>query len=685
MKLVTYVLKNDSETNQRVGTLTEDEKQVVDLQKASASIKGAKCNHFDNMIAFLSGGDDARKIAGELVLKAGDECRVSIDDVKLFAPVPRPITLRDTLCYEDHYINCMKFGAAMQGKDISKMTPEDFKPPKNWYEMPMFYKCNVNSVIGTDEDVAYPEGERFKDYELELAVYISKQGKNINARDAMNYVGGYSILNDFSARITQSKDMDKVFHVGPGISKDFANAMGPCIVTPDAFDHNNAVAVVRVNGEERGRSNVGMAYHKIADVIEYVSNNTTLYPGDVIAMGTVPWGAGFEIGRPLLIGDVIELEIEGIGVLRNRIVATEMAKIQNRYHIYKRYVCATVDGRSDIVIDDYPDVTRSKYCDIWKTTEMPAAESATTRVDQGNEPFAHEAPRNGSIFRYIELNPDIKMLPKLPSLPPPQKKFFYDVVQDMHRELGTHYIPKEEDVIKHLTMHKTESLNLFICLDGMVTAINDEDEIELMPGDAFVQLGSMHGWDYRGEPPCFLGGLLVDSDPTTVTQLENLPQTVQKSTINRFKRYVSGTIKSADKAIGKSKVLINDYAPNEAEIFDANGKHIGWAGDIWRTASARADLSGREDTVTDQMQVAPPKSGINFRMVELLPGCCLPNNPDVVNYYTVIKGEMKATSEGKTVVVKAKEHLVQLKSTLILENTGSENVLMAHYMVDAVK
>ncbi|KAI9018817.1 hypothetical protein DFJ74DRAFT_592186, partial [Hyaloraphidium curvatum] len=184
----------------------------------------------------------------------------------------------------------------------------------------LFYKSNLNSIVGPDDDVAFPEGERFKDYELELAVVIGKQGKNIRAKDAMSHVGGYTIFNDFSARMTQLREMPSEFHVGPGISKDFANGLGPCLVTPDAFDPATAAAVVRVNGEERSRGTTGGAYHTIDRVIEYVSNNTMLYPGDVIAMGTIENGAGLELMRPLAIGDTVELEVEGIGALRNRIV-----------------------------------------------------------------------------------------------------------------------------------------------------------------------------------------------------------------------------------------------------------------------------------------------------------------------------------------------------------------------------
>lgn len=144
-----------------------------------------------------------------------------------------------------------------------------------------------------------------------------------------------------------------------------------------------------------------------------------------------------------------------------------------------------------------------------------------------------------------------------------------------------------------------------------------------------------------------------------------------------------GTIKSADKAIGKSRVLIDDCAPNECELRDADGRHVGWAGDIWNTFAAKADGSGREDTVTGPMQDAPPKNGITFRMVELLPRTALKTNPVVVNLYTVIEGELTAVTEGRTINAAPTEHVVQLKAEMEIRNDGDGLLRYAHFMVDA--
>lgn len=686
MKLVTYVRIGDEQT-QRVGALRRDGTTVVDLQAASELLHGRRSAHFESMIAFLAGRAAARREAQELLERTPGICTLPLADARLLAPVPRPLTLRDTMCYEQHFINAKKTGQQMLlGKDAAHLPEDSFRPPKVWYEMPLFYKGNVNAVIGTDTDVAFPEGEAFKDYELELAVYIDREGRNINAREALDYVGGYTILNDFSARFTQTREMQTELALGPAIGKDFANAMGPCLVTPDEFDPTNALMRVRVNGEERGRGNSGSAYHSIADVIEYISNNTTLYPGDAIGMGTVGFGSGVEIGRPLVIGDVVELEVEGIGVLRNRIVAPQVAKIRNRSKLHKRYVCASREGKSDFIIEDYPDVTRGKLLDVWRLGETPASASATGREDEGNKPFEHEAPANGSVFRCVTLNPaDMQPTARmLPSLPPAQRKLLVDIIQDLHRTLGTHRIPDEQDLMKHLSMHRTDSLNLFVCLEGAPVTLNDEDEVELKPGDAFVQLGSMHGWDLHGDKVAFIGGLLIDADRRSRTQLEQPPTPKLKSGIGKFKRYVSGTMRVPDKADGSSRILLDDYSPNEAELRDEQGKLIGWAGDIWRTFAAQADISGKEDTITEPMADGPGRNGITLRMVELLPHARLHTNPRTVSYYSVIRGELRAISDGKAVVAGGAEHLVQLKSTLLLENPAEEPVLFAQFMIDAV-
>ena len=681
MKLASYILK-DGPAAEKIGVLTASEQQIVDLQAASEVIRGSASEYFTDMMAFLEGGEAARNICHELLQAAGDECRHAINDIRVLAPLPRPRSLRDCACFEEHVFNCHRQAHKLRGEDIDNMDPSIFKPGENWYKKPLYYKGNVDTIVGPDAEVTYPEGEQFKDFELELAVIIGKEGKNINARDAMDHVGGYTIFNDFSARMTMLGDMgDPKANFGPGASKDFANGLGPWMVTPDAFDWQDARGVVRVNGEQRYEGNHAEIYHQLPDIIEALSANITLYPGDVIGTGTFARCCGLEHGQPLYVDDVIELEIENIGVLRNRVAASKGHKIRNRERLYKRSVCAQVDGQSTFIFkDDYPDVWRAMpgIADVWRVDEMPAKDSASGRADMGNLPLEHEAPRGGNTLRHVGM--DWSQLPDLEGATPEMRAMALDYIYETHKAMGTHYLPTEEDMEKHISMHKTDSLNLFFCSesDGFI-ALNDGTDIRLQPGDALIQAGNMHGWKGKGT----VSGLLVSADLKSLEQLAEKPQPAGKSTLNKFRRYVTGTMKSDRKAIGWSDVLIADYSPNERELHDADGKLIGYAGDIWRTFAPDADISCSSDTVGGQLEDRPPKGGITFRMMELLPGCKLETHKAHLNYYCVIKGQLTAVSETGSAVAERMQDIVQLKDAeLALVNSGSAPLLMAHFMID---
>jgi 2-keto-4-pentenoate hydratase/2-oxohepta-3-ene-1,7-dioic acid hydratase in catechol pathway len=175
--------------------------------------------------------------------------------------------------------------------------------------------------------VRIPKGCQRFDYELEWGVFIGVQGRDIPASRAAEYIGGYTIFNDFSARDLQFAEMRS--RLGPAKGKNFdtGNAMGPCLATPEELpDPYNLLMTARVNGEEWSRAKTGEAYWRFDALIEHISRDETLYPGDFIGSGTASgalgMGCGLELGRFLSPGDVVELEVEGIGVLRNRVAAT---------------------------------------------------------------------------------------------------------------------------------------------------------------------------------------------------------------------------------------------------------------------------------------------------------------------------------------------------------------------------
>jgi 2-keto-4-pentenoate hydratase/2-oxohepta-3-ene-1,7-dioic acid hydratase in catechol pathway len=215
--------------------------------------------------------------------------------------------MRDFLCFEKHLLQAFR----AIGKN----------PPAAWYERPIFYHPSRFSVCGPDAEVPWPAYTERLDFELEFGCYIGRPGKDIPKARAREHIFGYTIFNDFSARDEQSKEM--AGQLGPGKGKDFdnANAMGPCLVTADEIgDPYRLEMAVRVNGEEWGRGNSRDMHWKFEDCIAHASRSETLHAGEFFGSGTVGNGCGLEQMRFLKPGDTVELEVEGIGILRNKVV-----------------------------------------------------------------------------------------------------------------------------------------------------------------------------------------------------------------------------------------------------------------------------------------------------------------------------------------------------------------------------
>ena len=218
------------------------------------------------------------------------------DRVRLLAPVTSPPSVRDFYAFEEHVRNA----ARVTGRP---------GVPDEWYEIPVFYFSNPAAIYGAEDEIPYPDGTRELDYELEVAVVIGADGG----------VGGFTIMNDWSARDLQRQEMR--VGLGPAKGKDFATSLGPVVVTPDELGDLRLEMVARVNGEERSRGNLAEMHWSWEELRAHASRNTRLLPGDVIGSGTVGTGCILEHGdgRWLQPGDEVELEVEGIGVLRNRV------------------------------------------------------------------------------------------------------------------------------------------------------------------------------------------------------------------------------------------------------------------------------------------------------------------------------------------------------------------------------
>lgn len=262
------------------------------------------------MLTFLRRGDRALRAAQEAA-EFVDETNMSIaadgarlwhprEDVTLLSPLPRPNSIRDFMVIEEHVRNSLD------------------EPPDAWYEMPVYYKGNPDAVVSPDTDVEWPAYSEKLDYELEIAAIIGKRGRDIAAERADEYIAGYTIFNDFSARDIQLKEMEA--QLGPAKGKDFANGLGPVLVTPDEIDVTNLEVSARINGDVWSSGSLGEMYHSFGDIVEHVSQSETLHPGDVLGSGTVGEGCGLELDRWIEPGNVIELTAEGIGTLRHRVV-----------------------------------------------------------------------------------------------------------------------------------------------------------------------------------------------------------------------------------------------------------------------------------------------------------------------------------------------------------------------------
>lgn len=300
MRIVTF----SDGTRERVGVLLEDG-LIVDAQAAQRELSVPGHPLDDSLLEMLAvwdealptlravvGSVDQRRLSGDAVVSLLDA-----SSVQLLAPVPRPPRLRDYLTYEMH--------AAGAGLAL----------PPAFSQMPICYKGNTHTVVGTDTMLPWPAFTDQLDFELELGFYVAGTGVDLSVADAANHIAGVTIFNDVSARDIQMVEMS--MFIGPSKSKDFCNVMGPCMVTIDEVDEYAIELVARVNGEEWARGTSERRRFSFAEVLAWASYAEPIVPGEFLAIGTVGGGCGMELDRWIQPGDVVELEASGIGVLRN--------------------------------------------------------------------------------------------------------------------------------------------------------------------------------------------------------------------------------------------------------------------------------------------------------------------------------------------------------------------------------
>lgn len=323
MKLYTYGVSDE-----RVGAEI-DGGQIVDLARAAA-LYNAPDSAFASMQALIEAGPQALDSARVLIANPPAEAVMPIAGLKILPPLPRPRKIRGFSVFERHLTQATD-GAA---RTMASREPDpeaaylemrerfnlDSLTGPGWRETPAYYYSDCTAVTGQDETVDWPPYSDWIDFELELAAVIGRKGKDIAAADAYDYIFGYTIFNDLSARDAQFKAMATGLGFAKGKDFDGSNPYGPCIVTADEIaDPYDLVMRVRVNGEAWAEVNSNEARWRFPDCIFYASQAQTLYPGEIFTTGCAPDCCSLEQMRPVRRGDLIELEVEGIGVLRTRI------------------------------------------------------------------------------------------------------------------------------------------------------------------------------------------------------------------------------------------------------------------------------------------------------------------------------------------------------------------------------
>jgi len=324
MKLVSYI----KDEHEQLGVLING--LIYDMEVLHPDLP-------NSMNMFLNYWDDTYPVAqaGELLLKEGTRSthkNIPLTDVQLLAPIPFPTSCRDAYAFRQHV------ASARKNRNVD-MIPE-------FDQFPVFYFSNHHSIQGPGEIKCMPDHFEKLDFELEAAIVICRQGRNIKAEEADEYIGGLMIMNDMSARTLQMEEMK--LSLGPAKGKDFSTVIGPWLVTLDelqSFEISskenhigkswNLPMKCLVNSIQLSEGNLADMDWTFAEIIERASYGVDLFPGDIIGSGTVGTGCLLELNGTgknndpnyteqwLQPGDEIEMEIEGLGKLSNTIVAEE--------------------------------------------------------------------------------------------------------------------------------------------------------------------------------------------------------------------------------------------------------------------------------------------------------------------------------------------------------------------------
>jgi len=314
VKLGRFVVQGLDGPVQRICMVLPDQSRVIDLRAAEAlrqeargasreaALRYASVVFPQSMSAAIALGDQFLEAATEASQRRGDDASLPFEGLR-WAPACDPSVVRDGLTFVKHI---------RQFHERMKLTPA-----AALLQVPGYFKGSPWTVIGHDAEVPWPARAEKMDYELELGWVIGRGAHNITPETARSHLFGVTIFNDFSARDLQANEF--AIGMGPTKSKDFAYGIGPWITTIDEFPRLDKIRMaVRVNGETWGEGDTSEMLWSVEELIAYVSLGDHIQPGDVIGSGTMGNGSALELGRTLSPGDVVELDVSGVGVLRNR-------------------------------------------------------------------------------------------------------------------------------------------------------------------------------------------------------------------------------------------------------------------------------------------------------------------------------------------------------------------------------
>ena len=317
LRLITFTTGNET----HVGAL--DGETAVSLTRASGADP-----RFASMLDLVRAGHTALDDARELIDSHPSDSVRDVQDVTLRAPLPNPTRFRDCSLFIAHLQPAFRGMArtlAAQADDPDAeyerlVATGKFDTPEVFSRQVIYYNADHTAVSGPGDVIVAPSESRQLDYELEFAAVMGTTAKDVAHEDASAVIFGYTILNDWSCRDLQMTVMES--QLGPSRGKDFdgSNTFGPCIVTPDELGSPYELQMeARVNGEVWSHGSSSTMHHSFEDAIVHFSRGRTIHAGDVLGTGTVMSGSPIEIGKRLKDGDEVELEVEGIGVLRNRV------------------------------------------------------------------------------------------------------------------------------------------------------------------------------------------------------------------------------------------------------------------------------------------------------------------------------------------------------------------------------